>query len=363
MILVIDNFDSFTYNLVQLFGVLGQEVKVYRNNALTTEEAGRLRPDYLVISPGPCTPKEAGVSVDMIRFFAGKIPILGVCLGHQAVGAAFGAEIVPASKLMHGKLSEIQHDGKTIFSDLPQAFSATRYHSLAVDAKSLPECLEVSAQTRDGEIMALRHKEFEVEGVQFHPESVATELGRKIIENFLARTKEGNAFDLRHILTKITAANDLTSEEMTAAMNIIMEGRATHAQIGSFITALKMKGETIDEISAAAAVMREKAQRVSVPRDVTVVDTCGTGGDGAHTFNISTLSALIAAGAGVVVAKHGNRSVSSQCGSADVLKELGVNIEIDAAGMSACLEQAGIGFLFAPTLHSATRGCPPPGKA
>ena len=355
MILVIDNFDSFTFNLVQLFGDMGHEVKVFRNNAITTKEAGELHPDYLVISPGPRTPKEAGVSVEMVRHFAGKIPILGVCLGHQAIGAAFGAKIVHASQLMHGKLSEIQHDGKTIYSDLPPAFLATRYHSLAVDPKNLPDCFEVSARTKDGEIMGLRHKSFEVEGVQFHPESVATEVGRKIVENFLSRTKQGTALDLRQVLSKVTAAEDLSSDEMTAAMNIIMEGRATQAQIGAFITALKMKGETIDEISAAAAVMREKAQRVSVPRDVTVVDTCGTGGDGAHTFNISTLAALIAAGAGVIVAKHGNRSVSSQCGSADVLKELGVNIEIDAARMSRCLEQAGIGFLFAPTLHSAMK--------
>jgi len=355
MILVIDNFDSFTYNLVQLFGDMGHEVKVFRNNAITTKEAEELHPEYLVISPGPCTPEKAGVSVEMIRFFAGKIPILGVCLGHQAIGDAFGAKIVHASVLMHGKLSEIQHDGKTIYSELPPAFLATRYHSLAVDPKSLPDCFEVSARSKDGEIMGLRHKNYEVEGVQFHPESVATEVGRKIVENFLAGTKEGSTLDLRQILSKVTASEDLSSDEMTAAMNIIMEGRATQAQIGSFITALKMKGETIDEISAAAAVMREKAQRVSVPRDVTVVDTCGTGGDGAHTFNISTLSALIAAGAGVIVAKHGNRAVSSQCGSADVLKELGVNIDIDAAGISACLEQAGIGFLFAPTLHSAMK--------
>jgi anthranilate synthase/phosphoribosyltransferase len=355
MILVIDNFDSFTYNLVQIIGDLGHEVKVFRNNAITVEKAEAMHPDYLVISPGPCTPKEAGVSVEMVRRFAGKIPILGVCLGHQAIGAAFGARIVRASSLMHGKLSEIRHDGKTIYSDLPPVFLATRYHSLAVDTTDLPGCLQVSAQAKDGEIMGLRHRRFEVEGVQFHPESVATQVGRKIIENFLARTKESTTLDMRQVLSRVSSGENLTTEEMTSAMRIIMEGRATQAQIGSFITALKMKGETIVEISAAAAVMREKAQRVSVPRDVTVVDTCGTGGDGAQTFNISTLSALTAAGAGVTVAKHGNRCVSSQCGSADVLKELGVNIEIDASKMSTCLEKAGIGFLFAPTLHSAMR--------
>ncbi len=355
MVLVIDNFDSFTYNLVQLLGTLGQEVTVRRNNALTTVEADRLKPDFLVISPGPCTPEKAGISVEMIRHFAGKIPILGVCLGHQAIGAAFGARIIKAARLMHGKNSDVLHDGKTIYSDLPPSFSGTRYHSLTVEAATLPTCLEVSARTAEDEIMGIRHRELEVEGVQFHPESVATPLGRKIIDNFLKRRKTGTTFHIRQAIARASDAQNLESEEMAAVMRFIMAGEATAAQIGAFITALKIKGETAEEIGAAAGIMRAMATRVAVREGRTIVDPCGTGGDGAHTFNISTVAALIAAGAGVTVAKHGNRSVSSRCGSADVLKALGVNIDIGPQGMSRCIEKAGIGFLFAPLLHSAMR--------
>jgi anthranilate synthase/phosphoribosyltransferase len=355
MILMIDNYDSFTYNLVQLFGELGQDVRVFRNDAITPEQAEELKPDYLVISPGPCTPKEAGVSVEMIRHFAGKVPVLGVCLGHQAVGAAFGAEVVQASRLMHGKSSEILHDSRTVFSSLPPVFSAVRYHSLIVDPKSLPDSLEVSAWTAKGEIMALRHKEYEVEGVQFHPESVATAVGRRIIQNFLDRVKEGPAIDMKQAIARLVKGEDLTRGEMTTIMRILMDGEATPAQTGAFLTSLSIKGETVEEISAATEVMRDKATHVPVPPGFKVVDTCGTGGDGAHTFNISTAAALIASGAGVTIAKHGNRSVSSRCGSADVLQELGVNTGIDAKTMAHCIAQAGIGFLFAPTLHTAMR--------
>jgi anthranilate synthase/phosphoribosyltransferase len=355
MVLVVDNFDSFTYNLVQLIGDLGYEVSVFRNDAITPQEAEKLEPSHLIISPGPCTPREAGVSVEMIRHFAGKVPVLGVCLGHQAVGAAFGGTIVKAARLMHGKTSEVLHDERTLFSGLPQAFPAARYHSLAVESGSLPDCFQISAWTADGEIMGLRHRELSVEGVQFHPESVATPLGRKLMTNFLQRRRSGPEVDLRGAVAQVVEGRDLSEGQMLAVMELIMSGEATQAQIGAFVTALRLKGESVEEISAAARVMREKATRVRVPPGRTVVDTCGTGGDGAHTFNISTVAALVAAGAGVLVAKHGNRSVSSLCGSADVLKELGVDITVDAEKMAECLEKAGIGFLFAPSLHSAMR--------
>jgi anthranilate synthase/phosphoribosyltransferase len=353
--LLIDNYDSFTYNLVQLFGALGQEVRVFRNDALTPEEAERLDPDYLVISPGPGTPQEAGASVQMIRHFAGKIPVLGVCLGHQAVGAAFGARIVQASRLMHGKPSDILHDSRTLFSSLPPVFSAVRYHSLIIEPGSLPEALEVSAWTGEGEIMAVRHREYAVEGVQFHPESVATAVGRRIIQNFLDRVEEGPAIDMKQAISRLVKGENLNPGEMTTVMRILMDGESTPAQTGAFLTAMSIKGETVEEISAATEVMREKATHVPIPPGFEVVDTCGTGGDGAHTFNISTAAALIASGAGVPIAKHGNRSVSSRCGSADVLQELGVNTGIEAGKMAHCVSQAGIGFLFAPALHSAMR--------
>ena len=185
MILLLDNYDSFTYNLAQYLGQMGQDLEIRRNDQVTLDEIQDLRPERIVISPGPCTPKEAGISVPLIQRFAGKIPILGVCLGHQAIGAAFGGHVIRAQKIMHGKTSEIQHDGKTIFRDLPQQFVATRYHSLIVERKSLPGTLEISAETADGTIMGLRHRKLRVEGVQFHPESVLTSAGFRLLENFL----------------------------------------------------------------------------------------------------------------------------------------------------------------------------------
>jgi len=185
MILMIDNYDSFTYNLVQYLGELGAEVVVRRNDAITLDEVEALHPAAVVISPGPCTPNEAGVSVPLLKRFAGRFPILGVCLGHQSLGAAFGGEIVRAERIMHGKTSPIEHDGKSIFAELSNPFDATRYHSLVVRRETLPACLEVSAWTAQGEIMALRHRELPVEGVQFHPESILTLEGKRLLGNFL----------------------------------------------------------------------------------------------------------------------------------------------------------------------------------
>jgi len=186
MILLLDNYDSFTYNLAQYLGQMGQTLEVRRNDKITLDEIEMLEPERIVISPGPCTPREAGVSVPLIERFAGKIPILGVCLGHQAIGAAFGGRVIRAPEVMHGKTSEIHHDNKTVFRDLPQDFPATRYHSLIVERKSLPKTLEISAETEDGTIMGLRHRKMKVEGVQFHPESVLTDAGFRLLENFLS---------------------------------------------------------------------------------------------------------------------------------------------------------------------------------
>ena len=186
MLLMIDNYDSFTYNLVQYLGELGEEVKVFRNDEITLEAVGKLGPARIVISPVPCTPNEAGISVQLVREFAGRIPILGVCLGHQAIGQALGGRIVHAKQLMHGKTSAIHHDARGVFKGLPDGFTATRYHSLVIERASLPACLEVSAWTDDGEIMGVRHKELTVEGVQFHPESILTEHGHRLLGNFLA---------------------------------------------------------------------------------------------------------------------------------------------------------------------------------
>lgn len=185
MLLMIDNYDSFTYNLVQYFGELGEDVVVFRNDKLTISEIEKINPDRIVISPGPCTPKEAGISVDAVRYFAGKIPILGVCLGHQSIGYAFGGEVVPAKRIMHGKACHIFHDGRTIFEGCVNPFLATRYHSLALKDGNIGELFEISAKSDDGEIMAIRHREFTLEGVQFHPESILTKEGKRILGNFL----------------------------------------------------------------------------------------------------------------------------------------------------------------------------------
>ena len=190
MVFVLDNYDSFTYNLVQYLGELGQQVEVRRNDQVTPQDVEAMNPDHILVSPGPCTPQEAGISIALIKHFAGKRPVLGVCLGHQAIGAAFGGSVVRAKKLMHGKTSQIQHDGKTLFQNMPMPMTATRYHSLIVAEEDLPKELEISAETREADgtrvIMGLRHRHFPVEGVQFHPESVLTDSGRLLLKNFLS---------------------------------------------------------------------------------------------------------------------------------------------------------------------------------
>jgi anthranilate synthase component 2 len=186
---MIDNYDSFTYNIVQYFGQLGEDVQVFRNDCITVAEIEQMRPARLVISPGPCSPEEAGISVTAIRHFAGKIPLLGVCLGHQSIGAAFGGKVVRSVSLMHGKTSPIHHDGQGLFTGLPNPFNATRYHSLVVERESLPDCLEVTAWVENGEIMGMRHKSLPVWGVQFHPESILTDGGMDLLKNFLEMTK------------------------------------------------------------------------------------------------------------------------------------------------------------------------------
>lgn len=188
MILVIDNYDSFTYNLVQYLGELGQEIVVKRNDEIGLEQISELGPDHILLSPGPCTPNEAGITLAVIEHFKGKIPIFGVCLGHQAIGQAFGGNVIRAERLMHGKTSPIHHQNQSVFEGLPAPFTATRYHSLLVERSSLPDCLEITAETAEGEIMGLRHKEYDVEGVQFHPESIITDYGHQILRNFLQRS-------------------------------------------------------------------------------------------------------------------------------------------------------------------------------
>jgi anthranilate synthase/phosphoribosyltransferase len=349
MILLIDNFDSFTYNIFQYLRKLGHEVTVRRNNAVTIEDVNRLKPSQIIISPGPGRPENSGISVEIIRHFKGKIPILGICLGHQCIAQAFGGEVMRAPTLYHGKSSDIFHDGNGIFSGIRNPFQAIRYHSLAIKKTSLPEELEVSAWTEEGDIMGVRHKNYSVEGVQFHPESIGTEFGFDLLANFLS--PKPNPSPIQATIRKVYTGFDLDEGEAEKVMAEITSGRATAAQIAALLTALGSKGESVSELTGFARVMRRKAIPIKKPEGQLVVDTCGTGGDASGTFNISTCAAFVAAGAGVTVAKHGNRSVTSRCGSADLLEALGVNIVAPPEVMEKALEEVGIAFLFAPKLH------------
>lgn len=369
MIVLIDNYDSFTYNLYQEIGELYGEVEVFRNDEITLGEIEKMAPQAIVISPGPGYPDSAGISVDAVRTFSGRIPILGVCLGHQAIAEAFGGKIVRAGRLMHGKASSIAIKQDTpLFYGLPETVLAARYHSLTVDESTLPGCLEITARDESGQIMAVSHTEHPTYGVQFHPESILTKSGQKMLENFLDRVAHVPVrhldFDetllppeqrnlLKPYIFKVIEGTDLSQDEAYEAMDCIMSGGATDAQIGSFITALRMKGETIDEITGFARVMRNKA--AVMPHSAAAIDIVGTGGDLANTFNISTTAAFVAAGAGLPVAKHGNRSVSSKSGSADVLEALGVKIDMTPAQASECLDSCGLSFLFAQKFHGSMK--------
>ena len=371
MILVIDNYDSFTYNLVQYLGELGGEMHVVRNDKVTIEDIERLAPTHIVISPGPGTPDDAGISISVIEHFHRTTPILGICLGHQAIGQAFGAKVINAARLMHGKVSPIAHDGKGIFSGVPSPFTGTRYHSLMV-SEPLPNELVISARTPEGEMMALRHIKYPTVGFQFHPESILTEHGHKLLHNFLSIEKhksedgvslfmsqfessQSSNLTIKEAIHNLLSGESLSEAEAEAVMVQIMNGETTPAQIGAYLTAMRMKGETVEEISGSARAMRRSAVPVRPARSDTLVDTCGTGGDGAGTFNISTTAAFVVAGAGQPVAKHGNRSVSSQSGSADVLQALGVNLELSPKAVAGAIDAVGIGFLFAPKLHPAMK--------
>jgi anthranilate synthase/phosphoribosyltransferase len=330
---------------------LGEEVKVVRNDDIDLEQAEALDFDRLVISPGPGRPEGAGMSIELIRRFAGRKPILGVCLGHQAIAAAFGGKIVRARRIMHGKSDMIAHDGKTLFSEAPNPLRVIRYHSLAVERESLPPGFEVSASSPDGEIMAIRHLEHRIEGLQFHPESIGTEEGERLIRNFISGVREVPS--VKSMLKRLTCRENLSRAEARSFMDQIADGSVTQSQVGAFLGALTIKGPTIEEMTGFASSLYDRAVRVPLPEGLATVDTCGTGGDSSGTFNISTTSAFVAAGAGAKVSKHGNRSITSRSGSADVLDALGVSTKMGPEEASRAIGEAGMAFLFAPTYHPA----------
>ena len=352
MIVLIDNYDSFTHNLYQYLSQLtSEEIRVIRNDRISVAELDALEPSRIVISPGPGRPEDAGISVPVIRHFVGKVPILGVCLGHQAIAAAFGGRIVSAKAIVHGKTDMISVDGRGVFRALNSPSEFARYHSLAVAESDLPKELEISARSGDGEIMGLRHREHAVEGVQFHPESVASDDGMKLLANFLHYRRE--PFEPRRVLSELLEGASLNQLEAAEFMEELTDGNLTDAQIAGFLVAFNAKGIEAQEVAGCAQVLQRKRTPLSVRGPL--LDTCGTGGDGLGTYNISSLTALLAASCGARVAKHGNRAVSSRSGSADFYKALGINIELTPKQAAASISATGFAFLFAPLYHGAMR--------
>ncbi|SCZ76572.1 anthranilate phosphoribosyltransferase [Acidaminobacter hydrogenoformans] len=368
MILIIDNYDSFTYNLYQEIGSFYPDLLVVRNDQITLAEIEALQPEALVLSPGPGFPASAGITIKAIQHFAGKIPMLGVCLGLQAIGEAFGGRVVHASEQVHGKSSMIELDTTSkLFEGLPAKVEVARYHSLVLETSSLPETLKVTAKTSKGEIMAAENAALGVYGVQFHPESVLTPQGKAMLYKFVTKVAGLKAISpvaqapvsneeksaLKRYLFTVAEGGSLTADEAESAMGCIMDGGATDAQIAAFMTALRMKGESVDEITGFARAMISKA--ATVKTELPAVDIVGTGGDLSNTFNISTTTAFVVAGAGQPVAKHGNRSVSSRSGSADVLEQLGVRLNLTPEQALDCLEKTDVTFMFAPAFHGSMR--------
>ncbi len=409
MILLIDNYDSFSYNVYQLTASIDPDVQVIRSDEKTAEEIEAMHPSHIILSPGPGKPADAGVCEDVIRRFAGRIPILGICLGHQAICEVFGAAVTYAGQLMHGKQSIVKRDTDSVlFAGMSREITVARYHSLAAAPESIPDALRVTAVTEQGEIMAVEHRQYPVYGVQFHPESILTPKGRSIMENFLryagkpgkpkdipepleiqnsdarglketqdgkkgaetmwemagsaaVKTEEKSARAIAgrkekridEAIVKLTKKEDIGYDMAKQVMNEIMNGEASEVEKSAYLTALGMKGETIEEITGSAEAMRSHALPVS--HDLEVMEIVGTGGDGSDSFNISTTAALIISAAGVPVAKHGNRAASSKSGAADCLEALGVNISQEPEKAEKLLRDSGICFFFAQKYHAAMK--------
>ncbi len=373
MIVMIDNYDSFTYNLYQLIGTMYEDIKVFRNDQITIEELEAMDPKAIIISPGPGYPADAGISIPAIKHFATQIPILGVCLGHQAIVEAFGGKIVKATQLMHGKSSEISIASTTeLFDGLPDKIKVARYHSLISDSAENPDCLKVTARDENGQIMAVEHRVYKVFGVQFHPESILTPDGAAMINNFLKNVEDygvaaqpaappADKNELKKYIAKVADRHEhLTEDEAHEAMLCIMNGGATDAQIAALLTAMKFNGENIDEITGFAKGMREMASEVTSCSDA--IDIVGTGGDMSNTFNISTTSSFVISACGAKVAKHGNRSVSSKSGAADILESVGVKIASTPEEAKKYIDTIGLSFLFAQSYHSSMRFVAPARK-
>ena len=357
MILVIDNYDSFTFNVVQSLQMYTkQEIRVVRNDEYSVVQLAQMKPDFLVVSPGPGNPSQAGVGVEAIRYFAGKVPILGICLGHQAIGEAFGAKIVHAKNVCHGIIQDIELDGKGLFRTIGKNCKFTRYHSLVIDEKSLSSDFEVTARAKDGDIMGIRHKTLPIEGVQFHPESIASEHCKDIFLNFINYRREN--LPVADYLNQLLEKKDLTEEQASFFMENVADGTMDERVMAAILVAIQAKGVSVSEMAGCAgALLKIKTPFVCEKKGL--AEIVGTGGDCKGSFNISSLSAIVVASCGQPVAKHGNRAVSSKSGAADFFENLGINIMAEPEKTAALVEKTDFGFLMAPVYHAAMRFAAP----
>lgn len=362
MIVVIDNYDSFTFNVVQSLERLSKDtVEVLRSKETSIADIEALKPNYLVISPGPGTPSDAGISMEAIKHFAGKIPILGICLGHQSIGQAFGAKIVQAKYIRHGIVEDMHLDGRGLFRIIGKTGSFTRYHSLVIDESTLSDEFEVTARAEDGDIMGIRHKTLPIEGVQFHPESIASQAGDDLFRAFLNYRREN--LPVSEYLNQLIAGKPLTREQSALFMENLTDGTMDEKAASAILTAMASRGQpTADEMAGCAEVLLKKKTKFPLS-NTGLAEIVGTGGDGKGSFNISSLSAIVAASCGQCVAKHGNRAVSSKSGAADFFENLNIKIMASPDKTAELVQKTGFGFLMAPVYHSAMRFAAPIRKA
>ncbi|TLD89236.1 bifunctional anthranilate synthase component II/anthranilate phosphoribosyltransferase [Helicobacter sp. MIT 05-5294] len=362
MILLIDNYDSFTYNIYQAFSHLGYPIKVLRHDKTSLEEIESLRPSYIVLGPGPKSPKDSPLNIQIVQRFKGIYPILGICLGHQAILSAFGVEIKNAKNIVHGKVEPLLHNQKGIFRHITQKTPIARYHSLVGKREEIPECFIISGSSEDGEVMAVEHKQYHLVGLQFHPESIGTKEGEKMLQNFLHYARE--PIPIKDYLKKCLKLESLNFQESYNLMDELTEGNLTDAQIGSILTSLEIKGVDEYELAGFASVLKQKAVRFETSKKEKILfDMVGTGGSNAKTFNVSTTCALLLAtlakkeNFGII--KHGNRAITSKSGSADLLSALGINPNMELQNAQKAYEELNLTFLFAQRFHSAMRFAAP----
>ena len=357
MILVIDNYDSFTFNVIQILQtVTDKEIKVVRNDECTVEQLASMNPEYLIVSPGPGSPYQAGICEEAIKYFAGKIPILGICLGHQAICEAFGARIVQAKFIKHGIVEEIKLDGKGLFRSIGKSAKFTRYHSLVADEQTLSPDFEVTARAADGDIMGVRHKTLPIEGIQFHPESIASQAGKELLSSFINYRREN--LNVAEYLNQLIAKKDLTEEQAAFFMENVTDGSMDERAMAAILVAMAAKGPSVSEMIGCAKALLKKKKDLPLEKNG-IAEIVGTGGDGKGSFNISSMSALVASSCGQRIAKHGNRAVSSKSGAADFFENLGINIMAKPEQTAKLIEKTNFGFLMAQVYHSAMRFAAP----